>query len=141
MQPLNLTNVRKKSKLIEQLPWIGRGTGTAVYPNVYVPHSIYDDLHSPSPNPYSVGLVLHEQEHLLRARQHGVVRWYLRNLGARFRFDEEVAAMVPQLAYLKSHGKTYNLERKARMLSGWLYLWSTNYRTAVSVLQDTWDRL
>lgn len=137
---VKLDNIRKKNSLVELLPGIGRNTGTAIYPNVYLPKTIYTDVHSDKPNPYNICLVLHEQEHIKRIKREGIFKWYTKYLFSRkFRFEEELAATKPQLAFIKSKGLTFDLQRKARLLSGWLYLWSVNYDNALKRLKEIWN--
>lgn len=137
---LELVNVRKKSVVFKLLPWLNNNTATAIYPNVYVPKRIYEDIQKKSPDPYNVALVLHEQEHIKRAKAKGVFRFYCKYLWSReFRFEEELAATVPQFRYIKSHKLQNHLEYRARFLSGWIYFWPVSYEKALRKLQAIWD--
>lgn len=136
---VRLDNVRRKSVFVERMPTIGRNTGTTIYPYVYLPRKIYDDIYSVKPNPYNIALVVHEQEHVKRIKQVGVLSWYAKYLiSGKFRLEEELAATKPQFAYLKSRGLTFDLERKARWLSGAMYLWATTYPRALERLKAIW---
>lgn len=138
---LNLDNVRKKPYLIDKLPWVGRGACTAIYPYVWLSRQAYDNLNQAIPDPYSVAVVLHEQAHLNRMKEVGVINFYFRYVCIPgFRFNEELEATKPQFAYLKRQSLAYNFEQKARQLSGWLYLRSTSYERALSSIEDLWDR-
>lgn len=140
MNEVDKARLKKKSWVVDQLPWIGRGTCQAVYPNIYLSRKVYDSIISDSPDPYAVSVVLHEQEHLARMKQYGVLKWGLRYLvSPRFRFEEEVAATRPQFAHIKSLGLMLNIERKAKNLSGWLYLWPTSYPNAMKRLKKLWQ--
>ncbi len=135
------SNVRKKPYVIELLPWIGRGTSTALYPYVYLSRKAYDNILSANPDPYSMSVLLHEQEHLKRAKKYGVLKWYVNYLFNRdFRFKEELAALKPQLGYVKSRGLTFNLELKARSLSGWLYFKPVSFDEALTEIKIIWER-
>jgi len=135
------THIRKKPWLVELLPFIGRGTSTALYPHVYVSSAVFADIFSDNPDPYHVCVLLHEEEHIARMRALGVARWYLYYLASpRFRIEEELAATKPQLAYIKQLGLTFNLERNARALASWLYLWAIPYADAMQRLQTLWDK-
>lgn len=137
---VKLDNVKKKNGFIESLPGIGGKTGTAFYPNVYVPKVIYADLYSEKPSPYNIALVIHEQEHIKRMKSEGILRFYTKYvLSRKFRFEEELVATRPQLAFIKSKGLTFDLERKARSLSGWLYLCPVKYEEALKHLNTIWD--
>ena len=138
---MNLDNIRQKPKFIDVLPGLGRGTCHALYPNIYLSRSVYMNLTSEHPSPYTEAVVLHEQEHLNRMKQYGVMKWYLKYLTSRsFRLDEELAATEVQLVYIKAAGGTLDLERRARQLSGPLYLWAAKYDTVLGRLMDMWDK-
>lgn len=139
---LKLTNVRQKSWLIEWLPGIGQNTATAIYPYVYLPRSIYKDVHDTHPSPYNIALVLHEQEHITRAKNYGVMRWYLRYIfSPRFRFEEELAAYVPQMAYLKRQDLAFDVKRKAKGLSSWLYGRPVGYDEVFRRVNQLWESM
>ena len=137
---LKLDNVRRKPILIDIFPGIGRNTGTAVYPYVYLSRSLYRDAMSGNPNPYTIGLILHEHEHLARIKRAGVINWYVRYfLSPKFRLNEELKATVPQFAHIKRSGLTISFEKRARLLSGWMYLWAGNYKATVTKLARIWE--
>jgi hypothetical protein len=137
---LDLSNVRKKPRFIESLPWIGKNTATALYPNVWLPRKVFEDLQSDNPDPFSVALVLHEQEHIKRMKGYGVVNWCWHYLTSRkFRFDEEIKATEPQFAHIKAAGLTFNIARKAKVLSGWLYFWPLRYDVTLERLNTLWE--
>jgi hypothetical protein len=138
--PVNLSNVRPRPWLIDHWPGISASSGTAVYPHIYVGKALYEDIHSASPDSYHIGLIIHEQEHIKRIRPYGPVRWYLRYLlWPSFRLEEELAAYGRQFEYLKSLGLTYDLDRCARRLAGFVYLWSTSRRQALTRLRRLWE--
>ena len=139
---MNLQNVRRKPWLVDVLPGVGRGTCHAVYPNIYLARSVYKSVTSNEPDPYSEAVVIHEQEHLKRMKAYGVAKWYVRYLLSRkFRLAEELAASKPQLGHIKNKKLTFNLERKARVLSGWLYLWPASYESVLKNLNEAWESL
>ncbi|HEY5442198.1 MAG TPA: hypothetical protein VIJ68_01530 [Candidatus Saccharimonadales bacterium] len=136
-QTIDLKLVKQKPKLIEWLPGVGKATCQAVYPNIYVPRHVYASLQSDNPEPRYIAVLLHEQEHLLRMKQSGVLKWNLRYAFSRkFRLDEELAAVKPQKIYLLQQGEAYDDERKAKLLSSWLYFWSTSYDKALEKLKQ-----
>ena len=137
---LELNNVKRKPFLIDILPGIGRDTGSAVYPYIFLGRSVYKDAFSLNPNPYTVGLIMHEQEHLKRMKRYGVVKWYLRYLlSPKFRLEEEVKAYAIQFAYIKHTGLTINIDRIARFMSSWLYLWVGSYNDLCARLNKLWE--
>jgi hypothetical protein len=75
-------------------------------------------------------------------KDQGILRFYIKYLSVpSFRFNEELEATKPQFAYLKELGLAYNLERKAKHLSGWLYFRSTSYSTALTASKELWDKV
>ena len=135
-------NIRKKNFFVELLPFIGGGTSTAIYPNVYLSRKVYKSVYSKDPDPYRISTLLHEEEHIRRIEQKGVLKWYfLYMVDRHFRFEEELQATVVQLAYIKDLGLTIDLEKRAHALSGILYLWQISYKKALEKLTDSWDNL
>lgn len=137
---LNLDNVKRKPLLVDIIPGIGRDTGSAVYPYVFLGRSVYKDAFGPNPNPYTVGLILHEQEHLGRMKKYGVIKWYLHYVfSPKFRLHEELTAYAVQFTYIKRAGLTINIDRIAHFLSSWLYLWVGNYKDMLRSLNKLWE--
>ena len=132
-------NVRVKSGLWNLFPWFSNKTAQGIYPNVYLPKYVYESLISNSPSPWHTALLLHEEEHIKRQKKFGPKKWMLKYLFVpRFRFDEEIAADIPKLKYLKSKKLSPYTIKRARQLSGWLYLWPVSYKTARQELERIW---
>ncbi len=135
-------HVKRKSLLWNLVPWLSNKTAQAIYPNIYLPASIYDDLLSPSPRIWSTALLLHEQEHIKRQKMDGPFIWLVKYIfSARFRFAEELAADIPKLSFLKAKGARPYITKRARMLASWRYFWPVNFKTAKIALDDIWVRL
>lgn len=129
-------NVKLKVGLWKLIPFLAEKTAHGIYPNVYLPQSIYNNLKSNIPNPYNVALLLHEQEHVRRQKEQGTVNWLLKYIfSAKFRFNEELLADIPKIKYLKSKNLEFDLEKRAKQLSSWIYLWQVNYKEAKAKLQ------
>ena len=139
-ETIDLSNVRPRPPVIDRLPGINPAAGTALYPNVYVGRALYEDLHSPAPDQYHIGLVVHEQEHINRIRARGVITWYFKYFASsEFRVAEELAASHAQFRYLKAEGLSVNLEQKAKFLSSWAYLRPIGYEQALQKLTALWE--
>lgn len=135
-------NVRSKSGIWDLIPWLSNNTAQAIYPNVYVPKFVYENLLSKKQNPYHIALILHEEEHIKRQKEYGVGRWYLKYLSSgRFRFEEEITADVPKMKFLKSKKLDPFLDKRAKMLSSWLYFWPVPYKKARRDLEKIWNGL
>ncbi len=132
--------IRMKPRWVNPLPWIGSKTCQAFFGKIWVPHWVYEDLQTAHPTPWSIAIVLHEQEHLKEYKKHGPNKHFLLYVFSRtFRLQAELIACKPQMAYLKSKGIEFHFDVKARALSGWLYVWCTDYENANTLLRECWD--
>lgn len=135
-------NLRKKNFIVELFLWVGGGTSTTIYPYVYLSRSVYKSIHSSQPDPYKISIVLHKEEHIKRIKKIGASKWYRQYfISRKFRLEEELIATKPQLAYIKSKGLTFDLDRKARVLSGHLYFWAVSRNEAKTRLTNMWNSL
>ncbi|HWA52240.1 MAG TPA: hypothetical protein VG895_04250 [Patescibacteria group bacterium] len=125
------SNVKIKTFPWTALPLLGKYTAHAIYPNIYIPKNIYENLKSKNPNPEYVSVLLHEQTHIKRQKQAGWFIWGLKYCFSRnFRFNEEFEAIKTQIKYLKSKNMKFDTARRAKYLSGPLYLWCISYKEA-----------
>jgi hypothetical protein len=139
----DLSNVKVKSMVWNLLPWLGRETTcTALYPNVYVPPWFFEELTSGTPDPYFEAIVIHEQTHIEREIQKGWFVWLaLYLLSAKFRVDEELVADRELMRYLKERGVAFDLAKRAKQLSSWLYLRPISEGEAFDRLEEIWNSL
>lgn len=138
---IDLSNVRRRPAVLDYLPGLSAGSGTTIYPSIYVGRQLYANIHSVEPNPYYLGLIIHEQEHMKRIKARGPVKWYVRYIfRSDFRLSEELAAYAKQFAYLKNLGLTYDLDHCAHNLSSFIYMWSTSENDALLRLQSLWEK-
>lgn len=139
---MDLANVRPKPRWLDFLPVVGRGTCHAIYPYIYVSRPIYRNISGTSPDAYAIALLLHEQEHIKRMQKYSVLKWYVQYFCSRaFRLNEELAATEIQLQHIRHEGLTFDLQRRARQLSGSMYLWAGSYKNTLARLQHMWDTL
>lgn len=111
-----------------------------MYPNIWLSRAAYDNLISDMPDPYQVALLLHEQEHVKRIGEAGAINWMVKYaLSPSFRFYEELKAMRPQFSYLKAEGLSLDLDKRARVLSGWLYFWPVSFSAAKQRVEELWN--
>ncbi|HKB88752.1 MAG TPA: hypothetical protein VKC53_03830 [Patescibacteria group bacterium] len=133
-------NVRVKSWIWNIIPWTNR-TAQAIYPNIYLSKFDYDSLVS-NPSPWHIAHLTHEQEHLKRQKEFGPKKWFLKYIFVpRFRFEEEIAADIPKMKFLKSKKLNPYIDKRAKQLSGWLYFWPVPYKTAKEELERVWEEL
>lgn len=131
-----------KSGLWDLVPWISNKTAQAIYPNIYLPKFVYENLKSKKPEVWHVALLIHEQEHIKRQKKYGVLKWELKYIFfSKFRYEEEIAADIPKLKYIKENGGDPYTEKRARQLSGWLYFWTVSYPEVKARLENIWNNL
>jgi hypothetical protein len=147
MQPKMQSNIKVKPPLpkllkrISILDTLFTQTAQGIYPYILVPQHIYNDLNSPSPNPYSLALIVHEQTHLDRQSKYGWIKWMVSYaVSSKFRFGEELEAIKTQMGFLKRNGLSFPIEGTAKLLSSWLYLKPVSYETAVEELKLAWEK-
>jgi len=117
-------------------------TAQGIYPYIFVPREIYTNLQSSKPDPYHISLIVHEQTHLNRQKKLGWLIWittYIFN--PNFRFNEELAANIEQMIYMKKNNLSFPFEMKAKMLSSWIYLKPVSYEVALLRLKCAWLEL
>ncbi len=133
-------NVKVKDWYWNLIPWIGFSTATAIYPNIYIPPAVYQNLISKTPNLYHQSRILHEQTHIDRQQTIGLFKWGLKYLINReFRYKEEILAISSAIEYIKSKGLTWDIQSTAKSLSGWLYFWMIPQSKAISDLKNIWE--
>lgn len=112
----------------------------ALYPKIYLPINVYNDLKSENPNPYNLAILIHEQTHIKRYEEVGVVKWVIKYvLDPKFRIDEELIAHGEGMRFIKSKNLIWNFEKTAKNLSSWLYLWPISYKEALARLKKIWN--
>lgn len=126
--------IKPKGMLWFIIPFSGNLAHT-IYPYIYLPKAIYNNLSQAKPNIHYLALVAHEEFHIRRQKKMGIFLWGLRYLFQReFRFQEELCAYLVQKDFLKKHGVSFDTNTVAKRLSGPLYLWSASYKKAKSHL-------
>lgn len=124
------------------LPLFSTYTAHAIYPNIYVPKHIFDDLKKEVPEPKNVAVLIHEQTHIDRQRKMGWLIWGFRYcFSGTFRFEEELTAITASMKFYKQNNLIWDTNRTANFLSSYLYLWCINKRTAKVKLDEIWEKL
>jgi hypothetical protein len=62
-------------------------------------------------------------------------------MSRRFRFGEELLAMEASIPYLKKWGLDFEIERRAKRLSSWVYGWCVDYDKAKRELERIWGKI
>lgn len=131
--------IRQKTKIWNVIPWISNHTSQAIYPNIYVPKHIYDDLTQIQSKTENVALLEHEKRHIKRQKKIGFFLWMFKyTILPKFRLNEEMLAIKDSMLYLKSKKIKFDIEKQARWLSSWMYLWMISYNKARNKLRKAW---
>jgi hypothetical protein len=105
----------------------------AIYPFIIAPKYVTEKASTRDPNYLSI--FEHEVVHLRRAKELGVLRWYLSYLlSPKFRLNEEVVAYKKKFEVLKKYGRKFDIDSHARALSGWVYGKMIGYEDAKKLL-------
>ena len=133
-------HIRPVSGLLLSYIGLSRAKGFLLGTQIYLRPEIYHDLLGSKPNPRNVGILIHENTHHKRMRSMGLLRFGLKYLFSRSgRLEEELIAYGKQMKYLKSKKLNYDLDKIAKNLSGWVYIWCTSYNVVRPKLQKIWD--
>lgn len=84
----------------------------SIYPYIFLPESIYENLHSENPEITFQALLVHEEEHR-REQKKGPFKFALQYIfSTSFRRDEELKAVNAAIQYLKGKGISVDLSQK-----------------------------
>ncbi|MBI4037348.1 hypothetical protein HY385_02905 [Candidatus Daviesbacteria bacterium] len=132
--------VKPQPWYFEYLPWLSRQHGTTILQNIYLRRDIFKDLKSPNPSPRNIAVLEHEMTHYKRIKQMGILKFSMKYLlSGKFRFNEELIANKNAFKILKKNTMEQDLDKKAQLLSGWLYLWPVPYKFAKEELKKAWE--
>lgn len=133
-------HIKAKPGFFRLIPWISNRTANALYPFIFLPREIYQNLQSENPDIKHVALLIHEQTHYNRQQKIGIVKFGVQYLfSPTFRFNEELIAVQEAMRYLKRQGQVFDIDMKAKHLSSWLYLWPVSKTYAREQLQRLWE--
>lgn len=132
------SNVKAKTGLWKFLP-LSKTTAQAIFPNIYLPQAVYNNLKSVNPTAKNVAVLEHELTHLESQKRVGPTKWFLKYLvSPGFRFDEELQAIKASMKYLKRQKESFDTQKIAKYLSSWLYLWCVFCQRAKKELTKAW---
>lgn len=136
-----------KYKGIEILPkpwwmyiYLPRARGATGFGKIYFKKYIYDEIANNKMSPITRSLLEHEVTHIKRFEKIGqrkieVLYWLDKNL----RYKEELAAIRSETKVLKRHKQKFDFKQRIKALSGFGYLWCTDYKTAKRDLKNIWN--
>jgi len=127
---------------INRIPLLKDIGGIAFYPYIFVNSIYYSDLRSKNPKPKTLYALIHEQEHIKRAKIKGPILWILLYVfSPSFRVNEELEADREAMKYWKSQRLKYDFDRRARSLSSYMYFWPISEKEAKKKLIKNWSEI
>lgn len=133
-------NVKMIPRWWKLVPFLGTEVATTIYPNIYLPRAMYENLSSSEPGVPETAVLLHEKTHIERQKKAGVFLWHIKYIFSRsFRLHEELAGIKVEMNHLKENGRMYNFHRKALQFSSGMYLWVLPYEKSMNVLKELWE--
>lgn len=141
---LDLSKIRERVGIIpwwvRKFPGFTKIGGFPLKNKFLLSPELYNDLMSEKPSPYVIGVVIHELEHLKRAKEKGFLKYHIiYRVNPSFRYNEEIECHKPQVDYYKKVGYSFDLEKRAKILSGSLYFWCVSYNKALKDLTNLWQ--
>jgi hypothetical protein len=124
---------------IAKIPWRWpQPYGFTIFGRIYLDDSLWEDYLSKKPSGQTLSIIAHEAAHIKRLGTE--LALYVRYWTNReFRFDEEIAAITEEMKVLRKYGEVFDFEGRAGSLSGFAYLWCTDYGTAKGKLEKIWN--
>lgn len=134
--------VKPQPWFFKYLPWLSRQHGANIFHGIYLRKEIYNDLKKQNPNPRNAAVLEHEMTHYRRIKQFGYIKFAIMYfLSGKFRFNEELIANKSAFKILKKNKVKQDLDKKAQILSSWLYLWPVSYKFAKEELEKSWQEV
>ena len=118
-----------------------KAKGQVIFNKIYLKKDIYENLLKKNPDPINVGILLHEQEHVGRIKNEGWLIWNFKYIFlSDFRLKEELAADKARFTYYKKKKVNFDLVKRAKDLSSWVYFWPAPYENIKRKLQEVWEK-
>lgn len=135
--------------MIKKIPWFGKylprfetKMASTFYPNIYLTEEDYNDYFSENPSIRVQAIVIHEQYHLKKWKEIGLIKFGLLYLfSKKFILEQELLAIKEQMKFLKQHDEVYDIERKAQHFSGKEYWHLLKIDEARNLLTDLWNSI
>lgn len=111
-------------------------------PFIFLNKKLYENYKTGSLNCDTEAMIAHESTHVVRQQKIGLWKFlFLYCFSNKFCFKEEIEAIKEEMKVYKLHGKQYDIERRARVLSSfWLYHNCINYEEAKKSLDALWHQ-
>src|SRR5882672_11921479 len=132
--------IKSKTAIGNFIPLIGNQTSQTIYPFIFLSKHVYDNLQSNNPNPHFIAHLAHEETHRQRQKQAGILIYLARYIiSPKFRFSEELESHKESMKIFKKYHLHYDLDKHAKFLSSYVYLWAISQEYARKELKKAWD--
>lgn len=142
-----MDKLKYKGFKVHKKPWwtflyMRRAKAFTTLDKIYIDKKLFNELENNKLTCNSESALAHEITHIKRFRKHGVIKSELIYwVNKKFRYNEELAAIEEEMKIYKKYNKNYYFEKASKGLSGFIYLWCTDYKTAKKDLKEIWDNL
>ena len=134
--------INKKPNWFRFIPVLSRPVANAMYPYIFLPKIVYDNLTSDRPNPKYIALLTHEQTHYERQQTVGAFLYALKYLlSQRFRQREELLGVTAAISYLKQNNISVDLDNLQILDAEYLFLWPISKHYNVRELKNLYDNV
>lgn len=119
-----------------------KARGHVLFSKIYLRRDLFQKFAKGKVNPELISVLEHEVKHIERGKRNGSLRWsILYWLSRKHRFQEELHAIKEEMKILKKAGKNFDFDKRARYLSGLLYLWAAPYKQVHRELTKLWEKI
>ena len=134
---------------VKERPWFiflhKKGRGATFLGRIYLRKDLFKDYLAGSPSVETISVLEHETTHFLNSGGKNVFKSIVHNLCywlfPNFRFDEELRAIKSEMKVLKTNNQTFDIEKRAKFLSSFYYLYSSSYQRAHQELTRLWNEV
>lgn len=133
--------IKPKPDLFKYIPWLSSNVANTLYPFIFLPKEIYNNLVSHLPNQKYIALLVHEQFHYRRQQEMGAVVFGIKYLfSSKFRFSEELDAVKAAVNYLKQQNITVDIESFNLDNPEYLFLWPISKHYEPEKLKELYEK-
>jgi hypothetical protein len=116
--------IKPKPLIFKVILFLRYNVANCIYPFIFTPRAIYNNLVSENQNPYYLALIIHEEVHYKKQKELGILIFGLKYIFSKeFRLKEELNAIKASIKYLKSNNILLDLEKVDLSSSDYLFLW------------------
>lgn len=134
--------IKPKPIWFKFIPILNQYTANSLYPFIFVPKDIFENLKTKEPNQKYLALLAHEGTHYERQKQTGWLKFALKYLFIpKFRLKEELIAVKVGIKYLKIRRYPFDFEEKSKKSSQNLYLWPISKYYKKARLEQIWNEI